>query len=724
MLLLYRVPLWVTGLLMTLLVSSLMASAQRDRHARHCLADEIHRRTTAEEELRRANAQTQTILESITDAFLTLDSDWRFTYLNNEAERRIGRPRADMIGKNVWEEFPQAIGTSWDKEYRRAVDTNTAVTFEVFTPGQNIWSEVRAYPSFEGLTVYFQNVTERKRAEEQLRTSEENFHAFMDNSPNLAWITDVEGVVEYISQPYCQMLGRAGEDLRGKNLFDLYPAEYAQDVLANIREVARTRRLREVVETVPDGRGNIRHFLVHEFPLGEVSGRVLIGGAATDITARIHAEQQIQAANEWLADANAHLQTLNAQLEAHVLRVNEQAVALEAQQVELTAANIRLEALATTDGLTGLKNHRTFQERLMEEFARNLRYHAPLSLILLDVDLFKQFNDIFGHPVGDQVLKSVAGILQQQARNSDLAARYGGEEFALLLPNTDAEGALQMAERLRAAIAEQSWPKRLITVSLGVSTLHPLMPDAGTLVTGADRALYHSKREGRNRVTHVERLPEPSDETSEKSSSGHGLTAAELQRAYDSTIEGWSRVLDLRDKETEGHSVRVTELTLRLARQIGLSEEELVYIRWGALLHDIGKMGVPDHILLKPGPLTPEEWSVMQKHPTLAYDMLSMIGFLLPALDIPRYHHEKWDGSGYPCGLKGEQIPLSARLFAIVDVWDALCNDRPYRAAWTADKARAYIQEQAGTHFDPQVVDIFLRIVAALRDTNELCPLL
>ena len=580
----------------------------------------------------------------------------------------------------------------------------------------------------ENLTAYLRNARERKRAEEQLRASEERFQAFMDNSPNLAWIMDVDGTIEYLSQPYCQMLGRTGEDLRGQNLFDIYPAAYAQKVLDNIRHVASTRQLREMIETVPDGGGELRHYLVHKFPLGEIARRVLIGGAATDITARIHAEQQIQTANEGLNKANANLHRLNEELASHVARVNEQAAALEAQQMQLadantrlTAANIRLEALATTDGLTGLKNHRTFQERLMEEFARGLRYHAPLSLILLDVDMFKQFNDVFGHPAGDVVLKTVSQILQQQARNTDWVARYGGEEFALLLPNTEAEGAMQLAERLRLAVAEQAWPRRAITVSLGVATLHPLMPEAGALVGGADRALYHSKREGRNLVTHIEQLPEDSGEPSDKSVAP-GLTAEELHRAYDSTIEGWSRVLDLRDKETEGHSVRVTELTLRLARRMGLSGEELVYIRWGALLHDIGKMGVPDHILLKPGPLTPEEWNVMQKHPTLAYDMLSMIGFLLPALDIPRYHHEKWDGSGYPCGLKGEQIPLSARLFAIVDVWDALCNDRPYRAAWSEEKARTYIQEQAGTHFDPQVVAIFLQIVADVPAPPELCP--
>ena len=181
----------------------------------------------------------------------------------------------------------------------------------------------------------------------------------------------------------------------------------------------------------------------------------------------------------------------------------------------------------------------------------------------------------------------------------------------------------------------------------------------------------------------------------------------ELELAYDATIEGWSHALDLRDKETEGHTLRVTDMTVKLARLFGLSEAELVQVRWGALLHDIGKMGVPDGILLKPGPLTDEEWVAMKKHPVFAYEMLSPIHYLRAALDIPYCHHEKWDGTGYPRELKGEQIPLVARIFAVVDVWDALTSDRPYRQAWSEEKTRQHIQAGSGTHFDPQVVKTF-----------------
>jgi putative two-component system response regulator len=180
-----------------------------------------------------------------------------------------------------------------------------------------------------------------------------------------------------------------------------------------------------------------------------------------------------------------------------------------------------------------------------------------------------------------------------------------------------------------------------------------------------------------------------------------------LVSAYDKTIEGWTNALDLRDKETEGHSQRVTDKTILLASAHGLADEDLKQIRRGALLHDIGKLGIPDSILLKPGKLTEEEWVIMRQHPAIAYQWLSQIGYLQPALDIPYCHHEKWDGTGYPRGLKGEEIPIAARLFAVIDVWDALTSDRPYRNALSREEASQIILEQSGKHFDPVIVQLF-----------------
>ena len=195
--------------------------------------------------------------------------------------------------------------------------------------------------------------------------------------------------------------------------------------------------------------------------------------------------------------------------------------------------------------------------------------------------------------------------------------------------------------------------------------------------------------------------------------------STELEKTYDETLEGWARALELRDIETAGHCQRVCEITKRLATKIGLENGGMVDLHRGSLLHDIGKMGIPDSILLKPGKLTVEEYRLMQEHTTYAYDLLAHIPYLRKALDIPYCHHEKWDGTGYPRGLKGTAIPLSARVFSMVDVYDALVSDRPYRAAWTEENALAYIKERAGTEFDPAVVKEFVRLAEEEMDSLE-----
>jgi putative nucleotidyltransferase with HDIG domain len=192
----------------------------------------------------------------------------------------------------------------------------------------------------------------------------------------------------------------------------------------------------------------------------------------------------------------------------------------------------------------------------------------------------------------------------------------------------------------------------------------------------------------------------------------------ELLEAYDNTLEGWAKALELRDKETEGHSERVMELTIQLAAELGIHGEALTNVRRGALLHDIGKMGIPDAILHKKGRLTEEEMAIIRNHPKFAYDMLKEIDYLQAALEIPFCHHEKWDGTGYPRGLKGEEIPISARIFAIVDVWDAMTNDRPYRKAISREEVISYLTNQSGQYFDPNVVDVFIRILNTPKKGN------
>ena len=361
-----------------------------------------------------------------------------------------------------------------------------------------------------------------------------------------------------------------------------------------------------------------------------------MAGSHMDITESKRLTEQLQIANEWQAEAIEQL-TL--------------------QKAELQAANARLEALATTDGRTGIKNHRALQERLREEYDRALRYEMPLSVLMLDVDMFKQYNDAFGHPAGDAILRQVARILQETARISDVVARYGGEEFVILLPGIAVEEAKTVAERFRKAIETADWPQRVVTVSIGAATLAPttLHPDA--LLANADIALFRSKHQGRNCITHADDVRDTEsldtkaapwyDELLQKLSAiqaGTSGTPSEqvqgtLLQAHDATIESWSRILDLKDKETEGHSERVTELMVRLMQSLGFNDQEVRFARWGALLHDIGKMAVPDSILHKPGVLTDEEWILMRQHTSIAYDRLRSIEFLGPALDVPYCHH-------------------------------------------------------------------------------------
>jgi PAS domain S-box-containing protein/putative nucleotidyltransferase with HDIG domain len=260
---------------------------------------------------------------------------------------------------------------------------------------------------------------------------------------------------------------------------------------------------------------------------------------------------------------------------------------------------------------------------------------------------------------------------------------------------------LAMGEGFKAEIVNYSKSGRLYWLAIDVQPIHD-DDGATTHFVAIESDLTERKQaEIALRRSHDELEVRVEDRT------------AELMVAYDATISGWSRALDLRDKETEGHSQRVTEMALRLSQVMGISGADLAHVRRGALMHDIGKMGIPDAILLKPGKLTDDEWTVMRQHPSYAYEWLKPIAFLQEALEIPHSHHEKWDGTGYPRGLKGEQIPLAARVFAAVDIWDALRSDRPYRAGWSDERVIEHIRSLAGTHLDPSVVDAFLELLAA-----------
>ncbi len=383
---------------------------------------------------------------------------------------------------------------------------------------------------------------------------------------------------------------------------------------------------------------------------------------------------------------------------------------------EVRTVNARLREWAIRDGLTGLYNHRHFQELLRTEMARARRYGQPLGCLMLDIDHFKQVNDTYGHPLGDEVLKRLAATLTDVAREVDIIARYGGEEFVVILPNTDREGACRLAERIREAVAARTVefegePVRT-TVSIGVATHHdPGVSDERELIKRADNALYHAKRNGRDQVCvsggeSLEGFDTPGTPTPRPTGVG-----GEMRQRFVDGVTAVVGLAEARDDAHRHHSARVAELAMRLGEALDLDADTLYALHAGALLHDVGRVAVSDLIWLKPGKLDDLEREKVRMHTVLGAQMLERFDIGEAERAIVRHHHERWDGDGYPDGLAGRAIPYLARLVAVVDGYEALTNERSWREAMSQDDAVAMLEDAAGTVYDPELVRAFVSLL-------------
>jgi diguanylate cyclase (GGDEF)-like protein len=357
---------------------------------------------------------------------------------------------------------------------------------------------------------------------------------------------------------------------------------------------------------------------------------------------------------------------------------------------------------ARTDALTGLLNHGAMQVRVREEIARARRDGTPLTCALVDLDDFKRVNDVSGHQAGDELLRRVAETLQQQLRPYDQVARYGGDEFVLLLPGSDEPAARLVAERVRDAIAVHTATGSEFAVagacSIGVAEWHePLGADG--LLEHADRALLLAKRTGKGRVA----VANPDVERE--------LALVHAQAGSPAAVQALAAAIEERDSYTHDHSEEVVHLARGVAMILGMPTEHVERIAHAALLHDVGKLAVPNTILHKPGPLDDEEWKVMADHPIAGERILLRIPDLAPIAPIVRHEHEHWDGTGYPDRLRGRRIPLGSRVILACDAWHAMRTDRPYRPALERDEAIAELRRGAGHQFDPEVVDALLDLL-------------
>ncbi|MBX9686756.1 MAG: diguanylate cyclase [Candidatus Obscuribacterales bacterium] len=416
----------------------------------------------------------------------------------------------------------------------------------------------------------------------------------------------------------------------------------------------------------------------------------------------------------------------------------------------------RVERQATTDGLTSLFNHRTGQEKLAEQLRIAERYGRNLCTIMLDVDHFKSINDTYGHPVGDTVLRRVAHIIKRDCRDVDIPVRYGGEEFLIVLPEVNIEGARVVAERLRKTLNREVITHEDIQLSVSASIGVACYPDDAEnqhqLLELADKALYMSKRMGRNQVHIAAELKFKEMKEAAQAQAAEAAAASASQAAPPSvqdkeppspatlpvskpvkvskteapsddsvlvpevveTVKKMAGALYSKSEYNKIHHLETARFAEMVAKVLGLSAKQVEQIRVASLLHDVGLLHVPEDIINKKGQVTAEELKLLMQHPTLGAEMLRSVPALKEICDILEHHHECWDGTGYPRGMKGDEIPLAARIVAIVEAYHAMISDRPYRPAMSSEKAKRVLKSQAGSQFDPFLVDIFLAVLAEM----------
>ncbi|MFN8399477.1 MAG: PAS domain S-box protein [Anaerolineales bacterium] len=621
------------------------------------IATDITERKVAEDQLKQSEERYRNTLDTMIEGIQIIDFDWRYTYVNKAVAKQGQSTPEKLLGCTMMEAYPGIEHTELFSILKECMTQRTVKRFEnefVFPDGSSGWFELNIQPAPEGIFILSVDITERKKAEEQLRSSEERFRLMAENIEEGFWITDPNSNEEiYLSPAIERIFGRSTTELLAKSFafIDSVIPEDVPLVLTNMeRQKFGTATDMEYRIRRPDG--SLRWIWDRAFPIPNPEGNIkLVTGIATDITERKASDAKIQTQVKRLSALNSIDRAISSSISMNVV---------------LDVLLIEVVAQLGVDAASILLLNETTQSL---DFAAGKGFHTSITHSSV--------------PLG-----------------YELAGKVGSERKAIHVPNLfQVEDGIKRKDLVREEHFLEYYGTPLITKGqlkgvLEIFNRESLNPDPDWL-------------------NYLETLGGQAAIAIENAQLLEGLQKSnqELFMAYDATITGWSHAMDLRDKETEGHTRRVTELTVKLAERMGISQQQLVHIRRGALLHDIGKLGVPDHILLKPDKLTDEEWNIMRMHPTYARDMLTPINYLRSALDIPYCHHEKWDGTGYPRGLKGEEIPLAARLFAVIDVWDALRSDRPYRAGWSAEKTRDYIQAESGKHFDPKVVEDFLLLL-------------
>jgi diguanylate cyclase (GGDEF)-like protein/PAS domain S-box-containing protein/putative nucleotidyltransferase with HDIG domain len=648
---------------------------------------EAAERRRAEAERERLLERLQAIMDNIPAYIFLKDAEGRYTAVNRAYHDMLPKGVDEPVGLRDRDLFPPRLAEVFEAEDRAVLEDGRAVTKEKpirLRDGRVVHVAMSLDPvrssdgRVVGLVGAAVDISERKRAEEATRRENAKLGAMISGMDEGVVFADADGVIVEVNAFFCRFVKKPREAILGTRIEDCHSGTTPDRLRGLIEQFRANPGSGPFVIQRPLGQAEVMLRMQPIYRDGRYDGVLL---NVVDVTELVRARQAVE------------------------------------------AANARLQELATTDDLTGLWNRRHFFGVFKQEFQRVRRHGRDLALAMFDLDHFKTVNDTYGHAFGDRVLVEVARAILGEVRETDVAVRYGGEEFIVLMPSTSSEEAVSAVERIRKRVAERyiSDGKHSVqvTLSAGVSAAEASgtsTPEA--LLRLADEALYAAKHAGRDCVrTWRQICADQKEEVVSQSKQVDDLQrrmarlSLRSKDAFVQESQGLVQALEARDPYMKSHSVNVTRYAVAIAETLGLDPEETARIRRAAVLHDIGKIGVPDAILRKPGPLTAEERCIMEEHVLVGVRMLEQLNFLDREVALVRHHHERWDGRGYPDGVLGEAIPRGARVLAVADALDAVVSDRVYRGGGTVMEAIRTLQDEAGRQFDPAVVDALVRWV-------------
>lgn len=672
-------------------IGTYAATALINAQAHEKLLREKEKRIQIEKALKDTKYEQAIVLDSVEESILYLDMDLRIEWLNRAAAESVALTKQELLSVHCYTIFHQRHEPCHDCPVKKARDTGVQHEAEITTPDGRVWY-IKGYPRL-GKTGEVASLVEVSREITFQRQRERQQEAVIQLSTALR---------------------------SAQTLTEMLPV-----IVDQVHEIARAHGTALGLYD-PVGR--------------DVIVKIGIGGAAIHtgahfpgdkgITGQVISTKEPYIHNDVLNDDLLSLTTnpsiSRAMAVLPLISKDESIGALYiGKDFDFSESDIHI-LTAISELAANAIQRATFHEEIQRRLQRLDALHKIDLAISASMDLNVTLNILLDHVIS-QLKVDAADILEFNAHTQTLYYSAGRGFIGNTITQTSlrlGEGcpgiaALDRQMAIFPDLAEAGCFKRLRLLSSENFVAYFGVPLIAKGEVKGVLELFHREKiqPDHEWLNFLEMLAGQAAIAIDSATLFDHLQRSnlELVAAYNTTLDGWARALELRDRETEGHTRRVTQMTLSLASAMGVRSDELVHLQRGAMLHDIGKMGIPDNILTKPGPLTDQEWAIMRQHPIYARDLLVSIPYLRLALDIPYSHHEKWDGSGYPRGLQGEEIPLAARIFAIIDVWDALLSDRPYRKSWSEDKVLAYLQEQSEIHFDPQVVDTFFALITRSR---------